>query len=778
MKKRLISCALALVMALSMIITSPVTAEASVYTDVKTDALTEAFVAMESLGAMTASSTSKFGAAKKVNRAQFCNMLVKITGATDTAKTYANKKLFSDVKTTASYAGNVNYCYKMGYIKGKGNGLFKPKDKITYAEAVSSILRVLGYDSSDIGLNYPADDISFAASLDLVSANVKSSKTLNKARVAELLFKALNENTKTGEALYSKMTGVASSKTAIISDSTTTVNDKEKLSALILSDSSASVSSYTALNKISSDAKGLLGTLLLDKDSKVKGFIPLDYEHKDIVIVEGKLSGIVAGDNKTYKIDENAKVIKGDEVSVYGSSGYLEVNEAKGASCRLIYDNDGDIKYVYLFSGSKTAENTYFIEDGNDMAAKVLSRLNLKSGNVNVTKNKKAATLSSAKQFDSFYYDTYTNTICLSDYKLSGYIEHAYPDIKEAKNITVAGCTVDVLESAWPTLADCRIGDLVTLILTDDKMVTGVTKTSTFISDMMGILSSDGTYVTLCDSGLKLSPYELDASDAYKGGLVNIRPTSITEYYCDGINNLYTSSVLNIKEKTYNNHRISDSVSIYEWDGEINNGYVLYSLSGEMGVASTGFKDIYYTDTLPATSVSYYHLNSSDEIDILVLNDVTGNIYTYGALKYELPNQVYVNADGNTNKNLIVVNSADPKGSTTYSYTGSISPDYGGISRTYSSTGTLEASKIVEFSGSNTLEAKNFVRKNGDYYANIGDVTIPVSEKVEIYNSVTKRTYSGEEGLLFAMKSGMTMVCYHDRTYTSGAQVRLIVLKK
>ena len=126
MKKRIISFAMTLVMALSMIISSPVTAEASVYTDVKTDSLTEAFVAMESIGAMTASSTTKFGAAKKVTRARFCNMLVKVTGATDTAKTYANKKLFSDVKTTASYAGNVNYCYKMGYIKGKGSGLFKP----------------------------------------------------------------------------------------------------------------------------------------------------------------------------------------------------------------------------------------------------------------------------------------------------------------------------------------------------------------------------------------------------------------------------------------------------------------------------------------------------------------------------------------------------------------------------------------------------------------------------------------------------------------------------
>ncbi len=776
MKKRLVSFAMTLVLAFTMIITTPVTAEASVYSDVKTDVLTESFVAMESIGAMSASSTTRFGASKKVNRAQFCNMLVKITGASDIAKTYSNKKLFSDVKTTASYAGNVNYCYKMGYIKGKGNGLFKPKDKITYAEAVSSVLRILGYDSSDIGLNYPVDDINYAASLDLISSNIKPSKVMNRARVAELLFKALNENTKSGVTLCNQMIGVTSSKTAIIADNTASVNDKEKLSALVLSEASASLASFTALNSVSSDSMGLIGTLLLDKDSKVKGFIPLDYEHKDIVIVEGKLSGIVANDNITYKIDDTAKVIKNDEVFSYGSNGYLEVNESSGSSCRIIYDNDGNVKFVYLFSGSKTAENTFYLEDGNNMTAQIMSRLNLKSDNVNVTKNKKASSLIKAKQYDSFYYDKYTNTVCLSDYKLSGYIEHAYPSLSEAKNITVAGCTVEVLESAWDTLKNFKIGEMTTLILTDDNMVVGATKTSTFVSDMMGILSSDGTSVTLIGSGLKLTPYEMEASELYRGGLVNIRPVRTTEYYCEGITNNYTSSALDIKSGTYNGYDISKNVSIYEWDGIYESGYTLFSLSGEMGVASTDFDEIYYTDTIPATNVSYYHLNSSNEIDIIILSDVTGNIYSYGKLEYNLPDQIYVSTDGNTSRIVSVINSSDPKGSNAYSDTGSATPDYGGISKTYGANGSLKVSRLVEFTSHSTINAKDFFRKNGKYYVNIADEKIPVSKKVEVYNSVTKRSYSEEEGLLFALNSGMSMDCYFDRTYTNGAQVRLIVL--
>ncbi len=777
MKKRLISFAMTLVMALSMIIATPLTAKASVYSDVKTDALTEAFVAMESLGAMSASSSSKFGASKKVSRAQFCNMLVKITGATDSAKTYANKKLFSDVKITASYAGNVNYCYKMGFIKGKGNGKFKPSSKITYAEAISSVLRVLGYDSSDIGLNYPSDDISFAKSLELVSGNIKASQKLTRAKVADLLFNALNENKKTGELLFNTITGVTSSKTVVVADNALTVNKKEKLSALVISDSSTALTSFTVLNKISTDANGLFGTLLLDKDSKVKGFIPLDYEHKDVVINEGKVAGILANDGITYKVDESAKVIKNDEVFVYGVKGYLEVNDCAGSTCRLIYDNEGNIKYVYLLSGSLDCENTYYLESGYDTAATIMSRLNLKSAAVNVTKNKKTATLESAMQYDSFYFDKFTNTVCLSDYKVSGYIEHAYPNIKEAKNITVAGCTLEVHESAWESLKDYNVGDLTTLILTDDNVVVAAAKNTRFISDMMGILSQDGTSVTLCGSGLKLTPYEIDASELYRGGLVNIRPTKITEYKCEGITNKYSASVLDLKEKTYNGYKISNNASIYEWDGEIGSGYSLYSLSGEFGAASKDFDDIYYTDTIPAVNVSYYHLNSADEIDILILSDVTGNIYTYGKLDYSFPDQVYVNNNGDVNRIVTIVNSNDPKGLQSYSDTGSITPEYGGVSMTYGTNGTLKASKVIDFENSVTLETSDFKRKNGEYYAEISTYLIPVAEKVEIYNAVTKRTYSGEEGLLFALNSGMKMVCYTDRTYKTGAQIRLIVLK-
>ena len=60
-------------------------------------------------------------------------------------------------------------------------------------------------------------------------------------------------------------------------------------------------------------------------------------------------------------------------------------------------------------------------------------------------------------------------------------------------------------------------------------------------------------------------------------------------------------------------------------------GYV-YSLDGEEGTASYDFSAIDWTDTLASSCVSYAHTNSAGQIDVLLLNSVTGNNYRYGRL--------------------------------------------------------------------------------------------------------------------------------------------------
>lgn len=110
---------------------------------------------------------------------------------------YADYGKFSDVPSTAWYAGYVNYCANAEYVKGVSDTEFNPTGKVTGYQALAMILRVVGYDQNDefTGSAWQVEVASTAQALGLTK-NVVNGETLGKTAatrelVAELLYRAI-----------------------------------------------------------------------------------------------------------------------------------------------------------------------------------------------------------------------------------------------------------------------------------------------------------------------------------------------------------------------------------------------------------------------------------------------------------------------------------------------------------------------------------------------------------------------------------------------------------
>ena len=81
-------------------------------------------------GVVSGVSERKFAPKNTVTRAEFAQMLKNVTGISDTGY----KDVFNDVREGAWYADAVISAWKNGFLRGRGNGIFAPGDKITMEE--------------------------------------------------------------------------------------------------------------------------------------------------------------------------------------------------------------------------------------------------------------------------------------------------------------------------------------------------------------------------------------------------------------------------------------------------------------------------------------------------------------------------------------------------------------------------------------------------------------------------------------------------------------------
>lgn len=711
-----------------------------------------------------------------LTRAQFCVLMLHTLGMKDLVGAHAYKTLFTDVKPGNWYTGYVNLAYSQNLLTGYGNGKFGPDDPVTYGQAATLLLRILGYTSADVGKVWPTDYVNYAHTLELDKGlSLDTDRGVTRGEAAILLYNTLNTEPKgSGDAYYKSFADTASVQKAIILDvSTQHGTATDQLMACVIRSSGTSIEYFNQKNTLSPVLAGYEGELLLNAAGKVLGFVPGSTEMTDIVISSAKASGITDATGNTHRITGSTITIVGDDLYIWNNTGYIQADALSGRTARLFYNDDGGISYVYISTGATEADSAVAIVETVDANAELACKLGV-TAPYRIVKNRSSADAADLAKYDVAYFDTASRTLCVSDRRISGYVEDASPALDGAQTITLSGCTIPVLEAAWDTLGQYKLGDKLTLLLTDDNKVAAAFPASQLSAEMIGILSTDGTAVTLYGSGLVITAPEIKADGRLRGTLVNV------SVYDDSLScSAYSSKLsgsLDIAKGTLGGYDLAPTCHIYEHG----DGYV-YSLSGEMGIPSTNFEKIFWTDHLSSDLVDWFHLNSAGQIDLILLKNATGNCYSYGKLTrytdYEgvmtssTPKPIY-------NSAATLTNSFGQSQKYLSSHSVSTHDAYYGISLRSSDSLFQQVASVRKLTRSDRLTSGAFRLREDEWFATVNGYELPVSEQVQVYMEPTDRWFGGPDAVKTAVSSGLPLRIHYDKTLSSGAVVRIIVAEK
>lgn len=154
---------------------------------------------LSALEIMNGDNNGNLNLTKPVTRAEFTKMVISASiYKSSSASSYAAAP-YPDVPSNHWASGYVNTAKTLGLISGYLDGTFRPNATVKLEEAVTVLLKLLGYSSSDFTEVYPESQISLYKALKMdknITANVGSN--LTRLDCANLVYNTLISRTKSG----------------------------------------------------------------------------------------------------------------------------------------------------------------------------------------------------------------------------------------------------------------------------------------------------------------------------------------------------------------------------------------------------------------------------------------------------------------------------------------------------------------------------------------------------------------------------------------------------
>ena len=264
MKKRVFSLLLALVLTLSAAAIPASAAES--FSDVTDKKTAQNVEVLRLLGVIEGNGAGQFNPSGLLTRAEFCKMVVVLMGKGSDAMRYKTVTIFPDVRATHWAAGYINLAVRQSEPKllaGLPDGTFQPDSYITYGQAVTILMRVLGFADKDSGGIWPDGYINLAKSTGVsAGVNLTGSANITRAQAAQMFVNVLSTG-KDGKGYTPAGCTKGDKEVTLVSMN----GDKLRISGEKDPKTLVRPSSSSALN-------GLKGYLLTNSDGKVMTFVP------------------------------------------------------------------------------------------------------------------------------------------------------------------------------------------------------------------------------------------------------------------------------------------------------------------------------------------------------------------------------------------------------------------------------------------------------------------------------------------------------------------------
>ena len=195
-RKRLVAV---LLCALLMLAVIPLASAAS------DDATVEQVI--KAIGVMNGDQNGNMNLDKSVTRAEFAKMMIMASTYKNTVSGASSSSPFKDVKHDHWAAGYIQAAVNVKWLTGYLDGTYRPNNTITYEEAASAILKMLGYTASDLTGAYPQAQINKFKALKLDDGVTPSQgQPLTRYECMYFFYNLMGAETKTG-AVYGSTLG-------------------------------------------------------------------------------------------------------------------------------------------------------------------------------------------------------------------------------------------------------------------------------------------------------------------------------------------------------------------------------------------------------------------------------------------------------------------------------------------------------------------------------------------------------------------------------------------
>ncbi|RAW58486.1 hypothetical protein C4N24_05735 [Faecalibacterium prausnitzii] len=253
---------------------------------------------------------------------------------------------------------------------------------------------------------------------------------------------------------------------------------------------------------------------------------------------------------------------------------------------------------------------------------------------VSVYRNDKTSASAELNKYDVYYYSESLQTVWIYTRRAAGRITAVSPSASAPTALTVAGSTYSLgsaaVASKISSLNGGGVGEVVTLLLGMDNevadVITGEEADSVFYGVVQtanrSLVEDNGADVlqkisVMCTDGI-IRTVNIDKSLNYPTGwLVEISVTPEGEQVT-AIESKSVSGTINDTATALGDYALADDVQILDTTSE--------------GLAGTVRPSRIAGTKLNALTVRYYTLNEQGQIDRLILNDVTGDLWKYGVL--------------------------------------------------------------------------------------------------------------------------------------------------
>lgn len=522
MKKRILTWLLAISMLGSLLTVPAGAAAVTKFSDVSDSYTATAVETLRLMGVLDGYGDGTFRPDTVLNRAQFCKMAVYAMDGSGELGRYSTVTIFPDVKPSHWASAYINMAARKGIISGFADGKFKPGQTVTAGQAVTILMRGLGYKDEDMGGVWPQSYMAEAQTNGLLkSTGITSAYAgLTRAQAAKLFLNLFEAKHGKGETL--------------------------------------------------------LFNYNVGKDEVY------------LTAVDGGKGTMTAG-GKTYTMAHPVA-----STSLIGSKGKAVLNSA------------GEILTFLPITGSNGVSNAAVIIGANGSVAGLDSLAG--STSYNIYKNGSPATTADLKRYDVATYASATNSIIVSDTRVSVYYEDCKPSPSSPATITVlGGKELNVLPTAVDSLSKLKPGKQIVLLLTADGQVAGAEDANNTGArgNAMAVVSEKGDVQLVCGGAL----LNIGTASEYAGQVVSV--------YADksGLKlNKISGGVggdLLPKEGTLGGRKLADNVMLFDGGRQI----ALSELS-QTGVNSG--------------RVSYARTNWAGQVDLIVLNNGLAEDVIYG----------------------------------------------------------------------------------------------------------------------------------------------------